>query len=289
MRQLIKYFKTEKYAKMFVSGKLYMNSLSYFWENGFEDQKDMFEGISDTIKKDGIGLPIVWEQIVSGDLMFRLEAYRYCNLYCFYRVDISDETVWNPNTRAVFPDTRFINLPDKSMEQFGEYVGIIRNEKEFIRRLLNALPTDWICVTGDVRYRKRPGVTKTPRHTVEFSTKELYPASHWLRNGANRTRSKDCFDKTIFYEQQKEWRICLFRNLKEDKPYILDVGDLSDIVEIVRANAIGKRLSKIYEPCLPRNVEPQIGVFTGNVTRQEFKNKLYNFDDGMGRLFMVVG
>ena len=38
---------------MFASGKLYMNSLSYFWENGFEDQKDMFEGISDTIKKDG--------------------------------------------------------------------------------------------------------------------------------------------------------------------------------------------------------------------------------------------
>ncbi len=289
MRQLIKYFSKKEYADMFVSGKLYMNALSYFWENGFEQQRDVFEGISDTIKKEGIGLPVDFQQIVSGDLMFRLEAYRYCNLYCFYRVDISDDMVWNPQTASVFPDTRIIRLPDKEMKQFGNYVGVIKKEEEFLKRVLHAVETNWLCVAGDVRYRKRVGAREPLKHSMEMGTKELYPAAHWMRNGANRTSSKDCFDKTLSYEQQKEWRICLFRNQKDDQPYILEVGDLSDIVEIVSADTIRQYLMNLYAPCIPGEVLPQRNAFTGNVTRQQFKEKLYDFDGGMGKLMLVIG
>ena len=289
MRQLIKYFSTKEYAEMFMSGKLYMNSLSFFWENGFEEQRDIFEGISDTINARKIGFPVDMQQLISGDVMFRLEAYRYCNLYCFYRVDISDTLQWNASTSAIFPDTRAIRLPSDSMESFGKYVGIVNDEKQLVQRVLNAVENDWLCVTGDVRYRERRGVEKPVTHGIDLATKELYPASHWLRNGANRTSSKDCFDKTDYYREQKEWRICLFRNMKEDKPYILDVGDLSDIVDIVESNKVKKHLEDKYAPCLNTDVPPQLGVFEGNVTRKEFKEKLYGFDNGMGRLMCVIG
>ena len=45
MHLLIKYFNNKKYADEFVSGSLYMNSLNYFWNNGFDEQRDMFEGV----------------------------------------------------------------------------------------------------------------------------------------------------------------------------------------------------------------------------------------------------
>lgn len=289
MRQLIKYFSTKEYAEMFVSGKLYMNSLSFFWDNGFEEQRDVFEGISDTINAKKIGIPVNMQQLINGDIMFRLEAYRYCNLYCFYRVDISDTLQWNASTPAIFPDTRAISLPNDLMESFGKYVGVVKDEKQLVQRVLGSIEADWLCVTGDVRYRERSGIKKPIEHGINMVTKDLYPASHWLRKGANRTSSKDCFDKTDYYQEQKEWRICLFRNMKEDKPYILDVGDLSDIVDIVESNRIKEYLADKYAPCLNIDVPPQIEEFKGNVTRKEFKEKLYDYDNGMGRLMLVMG
>lgn len=289
MRQFIKYFSEKRYAEMFQEGKLYMNSLSYFWENGFEEQRDVYEGISDTLDKERVGFPTGMKAIVSGDIMFRLETYRYCNLYCFYRVDILDNLLWNASTKAVFPDTWAIRLPEKSMESFGKYIGIIKDERAFVKRVLNAIESDWMCIMGDVTYREREGVIRPISHGMDMVSTELYPASHWLRNGANRTCSKDCFDKTNYYEEQKEWRICLFRNCKEDTPFILNVGNLSDIVEIVKASEIRNYLTDKYKPCIDTDVPPQYGEFYGNVSRREFKEKLYQYDGGKGKLMFVIG
>lgn len=289
MRQLIKFFANKEYAEMFKSGKLYMNSLAYFWDNGFEEQRDVLEGISDTLKKDGIGLPIDMQQVVNGDVMFRLEAYRYCNLYCFYRVDISDQKYLLPTSKSIFPDTRFINLPPRSMSEFGDYVAVLKDEEEFISRVLKAVKTDWLCIAGDVRYKERAGVKKPPKHSMYLASKELYEATHWLRGGANRTSTKDCFCKTTVYAEQKEWRICLFRNCQDDKAYVLDIGDLSDIVDIVPSSRISEFLIKKYSPCIYDKLAPAYMGFKGNVTRQEFKDKLYSYNNGMGKLMMVIG
>ena len=45
MHSLIKFFAEKKYLDEFISGQLYMNTLDYFWKNGFEEQKDIFEGV----------------------------------------------------------------------------------------------------------------------------------------------------------------------------------------------------------------------------------------------------
>lgn len=289
MRLLIKYFKTKEYAEMFKSGKLYMNSLSYFWDNGFESQKDVLEGICETIKKDEMGFSTQMKQLINGDTMFRLEAYKYCNLYCFYRIDIMDKLIWNPNTSSIFPDTRFICFPDESMKKFGNYVAIIKDEKQFFDRLLNALDSNWICVAGDVSYSERSGITKPIRNEIIWASQKSFPAKHRLRSNTLKPNSKDCFDKTKQYENQKEWRICLFRNIKDEKPYTLDLGDLSDIVEIIESKEISYYLINKYAPCINGNVPPQFSKFIGNVTRNQFKEKLYEFDEGMGKLITVMG
>ena len=43
MHILTRFFSQKKFLDAFISGKLYMNTLNYFWNNGFEEQKDIFE------------------------------------------------------------------------------------------------------------------------------------------------------------------------------------------------------------------------------------------------------
>ena len=43
MHLLTRFFSQKNFLDAFISGKLYMNTLNYFWNNGFEEQKDIFE------------------------------------------------------------------------------------------------------------------------------------------------------------------------------------------------------------------------------------------------------
>ena len=288
MRELIKFFCLKDYAEMFKAGKLYMNSLAYFWNNGFEEQRDIFEGITDSIDKDKIDLPIDLKQVINGEILFRLEAYQYCNLYCLYRVDISDNLIWNKSEKNVFPDTREIMLPDNDMSKFGEYVGIVKNEEEFIKRVLRAVDKSTLCLTGDVRYKKRKGMDKARPNGIVFGMKELYPVSQWVKDGIDVINSRDCFEKLKKYEKQKEWRICLFRGGRDESAYILDVGDLSDIVDIIKINEIRDYFIRKYSPCINNYVSPQYGGFKGNISRKDFKEEIYKYDGGKGRLMFIV-
>lgn len=288
MRQLIKFFSKKDYAKQFLKGELYMNSLAYFWNNGFEDQRDLFEGVSETFDKKSVGFKVQWQQLIDGDVMFRLDAYRYCNLYCFYRVDIDENGIGSPFGMSSMVPVKAIKLPGNEMTEFGDTVAIIKNEDEFMKRVINALEKDWMCVAGDVRYHKIEGSKDGTGGNTYWQTEKLFPAP-MFRRGNGRTTTKDCFNKTMFYAGQREWRICLFRNMKDDKAYTLKVGDLSDIAELVPVSQIQNKLLDMYKPCLPvADVAPQFNGFKGNIRRSEFKEKMYQFDDAMGQLVLTM-
>lgn len=287
MHQLIKFFSKRKYAEQFLKGELYMNTLAYFWENGFEEQRDLFEGVSETFDKKSLGFPIPWQQIINGDVMFRLDAYRYCNLYCFYRVDIDETGIRNPFGIPAMVPVKGIHLPGDEMTKFGDTVAIIKDEAEFLRRVMQSIEKDWLCLAGDVRYSRIEGSPNGLGGGSYWQSEKVYPAPR-LQRGNGRTSTKDCFIKTSFYENQREWRICLFRNVKDDKAYTLKVGDLHDIVELVPVNQIQKRLIETYMPCVPAEVAPQFSGFKGNISRSEFKEKMYQFDDAMGHLVLTM-
>lgn len=287
MYQLIKYIKNDQYARQFQRGELYMNSLSYFWEKGNESQRDLFEGVGETIDKKKF-LPAHFRQLVDGDLMFQLDAYRYCNLLCFYRVDIENGVAPSHILKPFsLPNTKTIHLPPKSMDSFGAVVAIIKDEQELLRRILRAIQTDWLCIAGDVRYHQLVGQRSGFGNGLIWRVVNECDAATYAQPQLVSSR-KDCFNKLSHYASQQEWRICLFRNQKITDKYTLNVGDLSDIVELVPNTSIQTRLMEMYWPAVPGDAAPQLSGFKGNIKRTGFKEKMYSFDGGKGSVYMMT-
>ena len=88
MHILTRFFSQKKFLDAFISGKLYMNTLNYFWNNGFEEQKDIFEGVVCTVPvKDFNGFPMDFQAAQASDYHFRAEGYKFCNVLCFYKIN----------------------------------------------------------------------------------------------------------------------------------------------------------------------------------------------------------
>ena len=65
-----------------------LNTLNYFWNNGFEEQKDIFEGVVCTVPvKDFNGFPMDFQAAQASDYHFRAEGYKFCNVLCFYKIN----------------------------------------------------------------------------------------------------------------------------------------------------------------------------------------------------------
>lgn len=119
MHLLTRFFSQKNFLDAFISGKLYMNTLDYFWNNGFEEQKDIFEGVVCTVPvKDFNGFPMDFQAAQASDYHFRAEGYKFCNVLCFYKIDFILE-------RGLL---RY-DLND-DMSKFGEYVAIITNNTQ---------------------------------------------------------------------------------------------------------------------------------------------------------------
>lgn len=185
------------------------------------------------------------------------------------------------------PGSCTIHLPSESMEEFGSTVAIIYDQRQLVDRVLQVLEPGWLCVSGDVRYHGVKGSRRERPGNTVFKAVGDFEASRYARPGTISSR-RDCFNKEDQYAFQREWRICLFRNARNTAPYVLDVGDLSDIVELVPSKHIHERLQQLNTPCVRGDVSPQYSGYRGNITRNGFKEKLYAFDGGMGSLYMVM-
>lgn len=156
MHLLTRFFSQKNFLDAFISGKLYMNTLDYFWNNGFEEQKDIFEGVVCTVPvKDFNGFPMDFQAAQASDYHFRAEGYKFCNVLCFYKIDFILE-------RGLL---RY-DLND-DMSKFGEYVAIITNEAEFLRRIeAAAKKSNYEVLCGDIHYH--------PQMLNGKQSKELY-------------------------------------------------------------------------------------------------------------------
>lgn len=216
---LVRYMKSQ-YAADFLSGNISMSSLSDYWniETGkihYDDWKfgkvtdadikkaiefremrmqDMMEGGRLQIPNNQIPWNVrnYFKDRIIHDINYRIEAYGYCNLSCYFRVDfssqrgdvhldksniaylasaaginVSEKMLRNSSRltkkviRQIFPFFAFDNkkeycvvqLPDNKMDRFGDVVVLIKNEQEFARRVINAVKEQGgECVIGDVIY-----------------------------------------------------------------------------------------------------------------------------------------
>lgn len=270
MRNLIRFISKKKYANQFLSGKIYMNSMSFFWSKGFEEQKDFFEGLSSTIPKNKMdGLPQDFKEVLCYDIGIRVDAYKYCNICSFYRLDADDIL-------------KTIQLPSPEIDKFGDYAVIILDEDGFINRINKAINKNlgWYFLCGDVNYHRRLDTTKPNnpvRHTMDLMLHEPIDIN-LISDKPESLRSRDCFDKINKYSYQNEWRICLYRNIQTEAPYTLEIGDISDIACIVKTKELRQKLIKVYKGYWPANVSEQRKPYQGNISRKSFRNTILKVD-----------
>lgn len=330
---LIRYTNS-KYANSYLSGELYLSSLSSFWnlekmrENPQNAQQDYGEGIASQIPHNKFNkfkelLPPDLASNIIHDVRFRIQAYGYCNLLCFYRVDTictnnpvaldEDNLAYIANQKGldltgneirqmpystvislikqIIPKNpivspkmnTFIHLPDKNMDEFGDMVVIIKNEAEFVKRVIAAVKSEGgKCVIGNVQYHKMQDRTEPDKFgkrnhlTLILEGLSMNIDSEFIDDV--QAISYGCLDKYDRFKNQKEWRICWLPHTKNLEGKILNVGKLDDIIELVPRETIKRKLLEMYFGHIPGFIDVNIKYSTGTTSYEQFKEIIENID-----------
>ena len=207
MRSILIRYTDSKYADFYRNGDLYMSSLSTFWDfkkgrvryedviSGKATQEDLekakiFQEMNQQDFQEGIATQVPREYVrkflaadmadaLKFDVRFRLEAYSFCNLLCFFRVDCLDTDEigqfdednisylakskgYNISADQIrkkgmveicqfcnelFPKNRLlstdqihvIQLPSERMDSFGDMAVLNKDEDEFINRIISSV------------------------------------------------------------------------------------------------------------------------------------------------------
>lgn len=304
---ILKFIGRSDWAESFLDGHLYMNSLYYFWnEYPLEvarreketflrahpevdpdsyvvpvssalsrTQADMLEGTIGFADDD----PVTAEfgEYALTDTIYRAVGYQYCNVCCFYRLDYT--------LQPAFPGHSTIRYNIPNMDDFGHYVVIIKNEVEFIGRVSRAArEKDYDFLCGDVRYKKlkRDGaaIDLSNRNHVALRTKEYLS----MLSGVHSVQ--DCFVKTDFYSFQHEWRVALYRGVKETKAYDFHIGSLRDIACIVEKKDLTAKIDKLFNT---GEIKSWRDGYSGNISRKEMKRKFLELGDNQMQMITFIG
>lgn len=240
MKSVLIRYTSRKYAKPYLDGNISLSSLSSYWDiykgkinyKDFEDgkvtpaelqeavkyqkmnQQDFSEGIayefpSGAVTKVSSHLT---NHIVSS-IRCRIEAYGYCKLGCFFRVDYDDISTpffadaqnlayiakqcgMDITSKEISKNSCLVNeirkkciplnpllspskchvvqLPDEKMDEFGDTVILVKDEVEFCERIKKAVRREGgDCIIGDVQYNDIIDIYKL--HNKHHATVISYP------------------------------------------------------------------------------------------------------------------
>lgn len=126
--RLVKGFGRQEYREEFLDGRLYMNSLGYFWSNGNEAQRDAAEGLSLEIEPMTLeALPIEFRRVQMHCAQVCPSGFASCNILCF-----AMDTVKNING---LPCIETLGNP----RELGEYFIAIDDIDQFLKRVVCAV------------------------------------------------------------------------------------------------------------------------------------------------------
>ena len=115
-------FMRREYLQSFLDGQLYLNSIGFFWSHGFEKQSDFFEGASEMGSSCNMPFPDNLKKNIKGSVVYRLNAYKYWNVLCFYKQE------YDPVKKQVL-------RVDKRMKPFGDVAVRIKYLNSFVDRV----------------------------------------------------------------------------------------------------------------------------------------------------------
>lgn len=283
MQSVLIRFTKREYANSFIAGEVYMSSLAKFWDirNNFEEQKDFFEGVAAINLKENTPLPDDMRSVIARYTRYRLEAYKYCNLLCFFRVDFDEKS-------------RTLHLPPKSMMDFGDTCIIINNQEAFLSKISCAIKSlGGAYIAGDVRYHSvedkrlynRPSITLVSEVTgggdSVFHLNQI-PEEYRLK------RRYGCLDKYDKYSNQKEWRVCYLPREYNTNDETVEVGALNGVATTIRSDMVYAYLLEKFKPCALGDIREDFRRTWGSFTYLDFQKKIEKIDDGCQLICDVI-
>lgn len=305
-------FTSSKYIKSYLKGDLWLSSLNDYWnifkgkisheryeagEVSQEEirqaiayaksrQQDFSEGAAMQVKKDimkGLAGDDFAKNIIH-DVRFRIHAYSYVNLLCFYRVDCLEHVV---------------QLPPSDMDTFGDAVVVIKDEAAFVDRVIEAVRKQGgDVIAGNIVYHEmkdRLEPAAIGRHHFSFVLRAK-DGNTAIFNVKEVLKDRDdiihlgCLDKYTPYSFQKEWRVCWLPKEYNTEAETLHCGSLDDIIDIIPTKDIRSYLLKKYRGSIPGEIiNPSIarGV-KGTMSYKQFMRRIEDID-GMSTVLCEIG
>ena len=205
---LIKFMKKE-YIPSFRQGKLYMNKLKYYID--YENNEVI--GMGD--KNEG-QVPIASKIEVIGNAVIKKTLYVSYGLennpvFCLMQM--------KPYcSNGLVGQYRFKDEQQyKQMKDFSEDCVVIYDVDSFLKRFLNACTKEIM----------------TAWHSSVYYNQEDIINNKLLKIISNQ-QYKSIFQKNPIFEYQQEYRLWINKNI--DDPMVLDIGDISDITTVCKAD-----------------------------------------------------
>ena len=315
MRSVLVRYIDSRHIDSYKTGELYLSSLSSFWDlragnSGIALQQDFSEGVAAQVPHDVLDehFSELFPGHIIHDARFRIEAYGYCNLLCFFRVDAID------TKNAVVIDKRYENLvrcnpmlsnnvnhviqiPDEDMKGSRDMVILIRDEGKFVGKILDAVRKNGgECLIGDVRYHpmedRLDSATLRKHHlTVVSDDSDLSSGlfdMDMFCSGRSDVKIYGSLDKYSKYSGQKEWRICWLPDIRNHEAKILPVGDINDIIEIMPAAELASKLQGVFSGYHFGYVNDVRKQTFGSMSHRNFRTKVESID-GKCRVIFDIG
>lgn len=222
---LVRLFDKLEYAESFRGGKLRLRRISYFrkyTDAAGELRGDPYEGVGGFLHPSEIGsIKIAGKEILGTQLTEPVRIYpereQSNSILCLWAL-----------TNAGFENAKFDSIGamktaiqlQRECYGLGAHLVFFRNAEAFLQQVHAAVEAAGLTLSRNlVKYYK-------PAEVNGFFAPEEIP-----------------FRKRETYAHQREYRIVVHTRPDDPQPFLLDVGDLSDICEIVAAEEFNDSLT----------------------------------------------
>lgn len=210
----VKLFENKKYAEDFVSGKLFMNTIRSFKEYKDESGElrgDEYEGIVALYQPEKLGeIKFDGHSISASDLAAPIVMHGNHllnhNVFCIYSLNSRGHDTVTAETLSDFKRALALH---ESCFGLGKFCVAILDASKFIDRCKSAI--------GKLNVNGNLGLVDY------FDEHEFH---------GNMPEDKLGYQKRSLFAHQREYRVKIDTNRTAPSPYVLEVGDLSDIAVI---------------------------------------------------------
>lgn len=234
---MIKFKDNLDHLKSIQQGRLYMNNGNFFKEleektgiPGVGDKYEMAQKLNDVIIK--FEDPVTMETITISDatsVTFRLNAHMKMPMFCLTQIDYTSLRIVKEEDEWVDCALDFGSEEiDDIIKDFGEYALII-NPYKFQERISKAAMKLNIPVLQKSVIYEDFNVPSKDRLMAQRNNDPNY-----------------FFIKHSEFAYQREYRVVL-PSIQSETPYVLDIGDISDISHIMEARQLFNATLKLHD------------------------------------------